>query len=344
MANGTSQNKQSLGNSQLGSSKLGFSGLEDLGGGLKAKFWLEAGLANDTGAGKATNSNNQPSGASNVTGGGQGLVFARRSYVGLVGNFGEIKLGREYVNTFLGVQASVDPFGTNGPADSTQMMLMLGSYAGGKSTSSINASNMITYITPTMGGFSANLQYFMGENVSGATNSDDGNGYSATAQYAAGPIFVSLGQLGIKYQDLATNTTQSLGDFQLQALAASYNFGVAKLAYTYANESVTGRANTGGDWKNITNMFAVTVPFGAFNFKGSYIMGTNNLNATKKDQKGEMFGLGVDYALSKRSILYATWASIKNSDGGNVYGSGVLGALAANGGTSNLAVGMYHSF
>ena len=37
------QTKSFMGNSQLGSSKLGFSGLEDLGGGLKAKFWLEAG-------------------------------------------------------------------------------------------------------------------------------------------------------------------------------------------------------------------------------------------------------------------------------------------------------------
>ncbi|MFZ4478529.1 MAG: porin [Rhodoferax sp.] len=344
MANGTSQNKHSLGNSQLGSSKLGFSGLEDLGGGLKAKFWLEAGLANDTGAGKGSNSNNQPSGAAASNAGGQGIVFARRSYVGLVGNWGELKLGREYVNTFLGVQASVDPFGTNGPADSTQMMLLVGSYLG-KSSSSINASNMITYVTPTMSGFSGNVQYFMGENLSGATQSDDGNGYSVTGQWAQGPFFVSLGQMGIKYNQVSNaGLATGLGDFQLQALAASYDFGVAKIRYTYANESVTAMANTGGDWKNISNLFAVSVPYGAFNFKGSYIMATNNFNATKKDTKGSLLGLGVDYALSKRSIVYATWGGISNSDGGSMYGANVVGALKADGGTSNLAIGMYHSF
>ena len=36
---------------QGASSRLGFRGVEDLGGGLKAGFWLEGAVANDTGAG-----------------------------------------------------------------------------------------------------------------------------------------------------------------------------------------------------------------------------------------------------------------------------------------------------
>ena len=32
------------------SNRLGFRGVEDLGGGMKAGFWLEAGMNNDTGA------------------------------------------------------------------------------------------------------------------------------------------------------------------------------------------------------------------------------------------------------------------------------------------------------
>ena len=46
-------------------SRVGFRGLEDLGGGMQAGFDLEAGLNVDTGAGLGTNTNNQPSGASN---------------------------------------------------------------------------------------------------------------------------------------------------------------------------------------------------------------------------------------------------------------------------------------
>jgi len=327
-----SQSKSSMGNSQLGSSKLGFSGEEDLGGGMKAKFWLEAGLANDSGAGKGTNTNNQASGTSSVAG-AQGIVFQRRSYVGLVGNFGEVKLGREYVNTFLGVQAAVDPFGTNGPADSTQMMLNLG--AAKAVTTTANASNMITYITPTMGGFSANVQYFMGENVSGAATSDDGGGYSVTGQYAKGAVFVSVGQQQTKF---------ATGDYTLQALSASYDLGVAKLRYTHAHEGVAALAGTGADFKNDSNLFGVSVPFGAVTVKASYIVASNNNNTTKVDQNGSLFGLGADYALSKRSTVYATYGTIKNNDNGVNYGSAVVGGLAANGGTSNFAIGVFHAF
>jgi predicted porin len=329
-----SQSKSFLGNSQLGSSKLGFSGLEDLGGGMKAKFWLEAGLANDFGGGKGSNSNNQASGAAISAAGGQGIVFQRRSYVGLVGNFGEVQLGRQYVNTFLGVQAAVDPFGTNGPADSTNMMLALGAGAGVRTIT--NASNMITYITPDMGGFSGNAQMFMGENTSGAANSDDGGGYSLTGQYSNGPLFVSLGQQQTKYA-----STAALGDYTLRSLSASYDFGVAKLVYTNAHEEV---AVIGATPKNDSNLIGVIVPFGAANFKASYIRATNNANSTLTDVSGEQFGLGVDYAMSKRTSLYATYATVKNSDGGNGYSTGGVGTLTANGTSSNLAIGIYTKF
>jgi predicted porin len=321
------QTKSSMGTSQLGSSKLGFSGVEDLGGGLKAKFWLESGLNNDSGAGKGTNTNNQSTG---VTAAGA-LVFQRRSYVGLVGNFGEVKLGREYVNTFLGVQAAADPFGTNGPADSTQMMLALGTTA----LTKVNASNMITYITPTMSGFTANLQYFMGENVSGTSTSDDGGGYSMTASYAQGPLFVSVGQQQTKY---------ATGDYTMQAMSATYDLGVAKLRFTHASEGIAALAGAGADLKNDSNLFGVSIPMGAVTLKASYVSATNNSNTTKVDQNGTLFGLGADYALSKRTMAYVTYGTIKNNDGGNGYGAGVAGALAANGGTTNLAVGVFHSF
>lgn len=40
-----------LNNSGYNTSRLGFRGTEDLGGGLAASFWLEAGILTDTGAG-----------------------------------------------------------------------------------------------------------------------------------------------------------------------------------------------------------------------------------------------------------------------------------------------------
>ena len=65
---------------------------------------------------------------------------------------------------------------------------------------------------------------------------------------------------------------------------------------------------------------------------------------TAAEATGEQLGLGVDYALSKRTKLYATLANVKNSDGGNLYSTGGVGVLAVNGSSSNLAMGIFHAF
>jgi predicted porin len=194
---------------------------------------------------------------------------------------------------------------------------------------------MITYITPTMSGFTANLQYFMGENVSGTSTSDDGGGYSMTASYAQGPLFVSVGQQQTKYAS---------GDYTMQAMSATYDLGVAKLRFTHASEGIAALAGAGADLKNDSNLFGVSIPMGAVTLKASYVTATNNSNTTKVDQNGTLFGLGADYALSKRTSAYVTYGAISNNDGGNGYGAGVAGALKANGGTTNLAIGVFHAF
>src|SRR5687768_18396130 len=77
--NGSTTTKQ-LGTDGLASSRLGFRGVEDLGGGMSAGFWIEGGLQPDTGnAG--------------------GMNWQRRSTVSLMGGFGEVRLGRDYRRT-----------------------------------------------------------------------------------------------------------------------------------------------------------------------------------------------------------------------------------------------------
>ena len=50
---GEVSDRTSLTNSGYNSSRLGFRGTEDLGGGMSACFWLEAGVDNDNGQGTA---------------------------------------------------------------------------------------------------------------------------------------------------------------------------------------------------------------------------------------------------------------------------------------------------
>ena len=86
-----SQSIKSLTSGGNGTSRLGVRGVEDLGGGLRAAFWIEGDLVPDTGN-------------------ASGMTWTRRSTVGLLGGFGEVRLGRDYTPTFFN-HVAFDPFG-----------------------------------------------------------------------------------------------------------------------------------------------------------------------------------------------------------------------------------------
>lgn len=140
--------------SGLTASRLGFRGAEDLGGALAASFWLEAGLANDTGiAGSA------------------GTLFNRRSTVSVSGVLGEIRLGRDDVPTYWN-DLVFDPFG-NGGVGNTLFGSVGASLAIARGASSASnpggsyarTSNSIGYFLPAnLGGFYGQVIYGLHEN------------------------------------------------------------------------------------------------------------------------------------------------------------------------------------
>jgi len=136
--------KTQLNNSGISSSQLGFRGNEDLGGGMAAHFWLEAGVANDNGSGGGTNTNNQASGNNAAANGTQGLTFNRRSTVSLSGAMGEIRLGRDYSPQFWNLTV-YDPFGTNG-IGTNRMFNGATIIPGGTSGTMVRASNSINFL------------------------------------------------------------------------------------------------------------------------------------------------------------------------------------------------------
>src|SRR3954468_16172170 len=87
--------RYSEGTDGINSSQLGLRGVEDLGGGLRAGFTLLSGINVDDGKSNATR------------------FWNRRSTVSLFGNFGEVRLGRDYTPTFWNMTI-FDAFGTNG--------------------------------------------------------------------------------------------------------------------------------------------------------------------------------------------------------------------------------------
>jgi predicted porin len=342
--------KTGLGNSQLGSSLIGFRGSEDLGGGMKAEFKLEGGLANDIGAGKASSSNNQSSGGGVTAGaatglaGSQGLAFARYSHVGLVGSFGEIRLGRDYTSTFQWGVAAVDPFGTNGPADASQMLLNLGTRNLQATTS--GASNMIGYITPNVGGFEAKVQTFYGENASNAAlGGKSGDGSSVAVRFSNATTYLSASKMTTKGAVAAATATAvaANGEYTQTGYSASYNFGPAKAIFTRAGETLVKAA---GKSTNDSNEIGLIVPMGAANFKVAQTTSTQNTGvAGVADTKGTLMGVGVDYSLSKRTVAYGTYSRVSNKDGGTTFSAGnsALGT-AANYSSTGLAIGVLHRF
>ena len=189
-------------NSGLASSRLGFRGEEDLGGGLKAGFWLEGGMSNDEGTGNG-------GGAA-----GPGFEFKRRSTISLMGGFGEVRLGREltvgYVNS-----TAADVFGDNGVGAS----IGKNHFAGVIET---RKGNGISYILPSnLGGFYGQVQYVFGEQLSSAAYDKAGDYLGARLGYRNGPLDTAIGFA----KGRGASADQDADQFNI---FASYDLGVVK--------------------------------------------------------------------------------------------------------------------
>ena len=330
---GSSGDRTQLTNSGYNSSRLGFRGTEDLGGGMSASFWLEAGMSNDDGQGAGTNSNNQGVGAFNaVTGanapvraGTQGLTFNRRSTVSLAGGWGELRLGRDYSPQFWNLTV-FDPYGTNG-VGTTQTLNQTGSGAGTLTgVTAVRASNGIGYFLPgNLGGFYGQVQYYMGENVSGAATSKDGRGMGARFGFANGPFNIALA---------LSRTDYAAGDVRQNNIGGQWDFGVAKLQAHFTrdrNGTVDGK---GG-------LIGALFPIGAGEIRLAYSEYRTDV-AVGTDPKTRKLALGYVHNLSKRTALYTTYARVRNNSTAAVTLNG--STTAAGSSSSGFDFGIRHSF
>jgi predicted porin len=350
-----------LTNSGYNSSRLGFRGTEDLGGGMSAGFWLEAGLTNDDGTGAASNVNNQripafaaATGANApVRAGTQGLTFNRRSTVSLAGNWGEVRLGRDYVPAFWN-HTVFDPFGTNGVGQVSNLSLSLGTTLGIATT--VRASNSIGYFLPgNLGGFYGQLMYAFGENteplaaaaVAAGIEKNDGRHVGARFGWASGPFNVAYGYGETKANGSLTLGAATLGipagftdgKYRNQNLAGQWDFGVAKLLAQWNEEKVKTSI---GDAKNRTYMIGTLVPVGAGEIRASYTWG----KADDDVMKGKQLAIGYVHNLSKRTAVYATYSAL-NNDGSVAalnYSMSGLVSTAVGGDSRGYDIGIRHSF
>jgi predicted porin len=309
VGNGSISDKTQLRNSGYNSSRLGFRGTEDLGGGMKASFWLEAGVNNDDGTGSASSALNQAQTAANV--GTQGLTFNRRSTVSLEGKMGELRLGRDYTPQFWS-ETAFDPFGTNGVG--TNIAFNKGG------TTGVRASNSIGYLSPSMGGIKLWAQTYMGENASTAAKVGDGNAFRIT--FDQGKFSAAIADSSLTTGAGTTNKTSNM--------AASYDLGVAKVMAMSNTTKITGAKDIKG------SVIGALVPMAG---------GTFRIASSQTDQAGKkssLMAVGFVQPMSKRTDLYATYGRVSNSGGANAALNGSV--TAANSSSTGYEFGVKHAF
>lgn len=262
--------------------------------------------------------------------GSGGLTFGRRATVSLIGNFGEIRLGRDFTPTYYN-EAQFAPLGRVGAGSSiiTQVNVV------GNTRS--RASNGIQYLLPSLGGFYGEAMYAFGEQASNAGTpagiaEDNGIYYGARLGFKSGPFDIALsgGQTTLSRNIAAPVVAASAdNDRTVYNLGATYDFKVIKLFGLYSVQkqentigSLTSGLNLGGlaasagndlEAKAFSIGFTAPVGPGVFKFGYSTLELENGFGVGTKPS-ADKFALGYQYDLSKRTALYATYARLKNKD------------------------------
>ena len=287
--------------------RIGFKGSEDLGNGLKAIFEIEFGFKGDDTAGTTFNKN-------------------RHSWVGLTGGFGTL-LGGRVDGARYSFTGKYDPF-------KNQTVANAGSIFGATSNlgQADRADNAIVYITPelfpgfkVLGAYTKSLLSQEANGVGAAVagqgvNRADTPLWAIAALYDQGPLSVTLDYENLKI--INGGLTNSSGDtrFDIYVAGTSYDFGVAKVSAYYENTrqkeglddtalapGATGKVR-GDGW-----MLGVSAPFGPVTVMASYVQGRDKTDG-RDEQDCRKFGVGAEYAFSKRTSLYTTAARISADD------------------------------
>lgn len=265
---------------QYYANRLGFSGSEDLGGGLKANFVLEAGF--NTGTGAMDNANN--------------VLFNRSSWVGISGSWGQLSLGRQYTTGFWVVK-EYDPFGikyvaivpVSGGGGTTLPTAATTAGLGASATSGIRFNNDVQY-TRSLGPLTLRAEYAAGEQAGSASK---GATQAVGFKYAEGPL-----SLGGAYTQKKTITGF---DNKSVTVGGAYKLGAARATLGYGKETQSTAA--AGDFTNKT-------AWGGLNYVVTpEIELTGAWYRTKftdtKEGKRDLFIVGATVAFSKRTKLYA---------------------------------------
>ncbi|MDR0225084.1 MAG: porin [Burkholderiaceae bacterium] len=302
------KNVTGLANGGNSSSRLGVRGVEDLGGGLKADFWLEGSLSVDDGT-------------------SAGLKFDRRSTVSLLGSFGEVRLGRDKTPAYQNLE-TFHAFGDTGMGAINGHSLISGSAAGTPEGSNPKRfSNGISYLLPKLGGVYGQVTHSFGEQ---AGDSSLASSTGLRLGYAAGPLNVATA-FGI----VRGGTAAAGMDYKTFNLGASYQMG----AFTPMVLIASDRGNN----KRV-DLYSVglKMALGQGELRAAYSMYKDK---KQSDADSQRLALGYGYKLSKRTELYAAVAHMSNDDkAARKLGSALAPTPATGKNMTGYEIGLRHNF
>ncbi|MES2943129.1 MAG: porin [Pseudomonadota bacterium] len=293
----------------MSTSQLNFDGVEDVGGGVKAEFGLGMFLRTDTGAGGRFDTD---------------PLFGRRAFVGLKGDFGTVRLGRQTSGSFLtmlrtnslGDSAAFSPVFLhtfrNAVGQGTQFLSagappVSRALTGALGTTDSAWNNALGYTSPAVGGFTVSALYAPGE-AAGTGNRKEVNVF-----YANGPL-----NLAFAVDKFAAGSVPASGPaaaaFQGQTsvqIAAAYAFGFGRLSAGYFNHK--RNYTTVVDDKISTFHMGASIPVGAgaVLLQAAQSRQSPNVGASTKRTTTTV---AYDYNFSKRTDAYVIYMNDKFSN------------------------------
>jgi predicted porin len=342
-------------------SRLGFRVNEGLGGGMRAFVVMESGVNIDSG------SNTAQSGNAN---GSTGFWASRDSYLGVGGGWGDVRWGRQSIWWSNGVIAQTGANYINSAVD--------GLTTGGLAIAVpvTRQSNVMSYNSPTMGGFNASLSYSPGATegatFTGSAQSKD-TVWGITGRYTGGALraqfdwakrsnvgFVGdqnytgwklgLGwayapgsQISVIHERLENKNLQTTGGVTVPGISTIL--------------AIPGLATAGQTAKQKVNLINWEHMLGQWQLLAQYAW-TSKLEGVNitDDTQTKGFTLAAKYFLSKRTGAYVSYTAIENKanavgdlTGGGYSSTGASGAqglpASARGADPKIwAIGVMHNF
>jgi len=248
-------------------------------------------------------------------------LFQRRAVVGLEGEFGTVTLGREY-SPIATVAGATDEFGQGFYGSN------LSAFGSGKVTRRL--ANSINYKSASFGGFDLLAAYSAGEKTTGPSGDLKGIG----AEYKLGGLY-----LGAAYHSFKRVST---GNDKEYGIGAAYTFadvGGLEIKANYLSADPDGANNKFKQYN-----LGAGYPFGQGKFYANV-----QQNKLENGAKGNAWALAYSYSLSKRTNLYASYASLNNNGlatfGLNSGSNNITPAATALGGDpSAFTLGIRHTF